>query len=274
MDDANLIEQPEGPSYAGRSGAGWRAPNVPLEDLLRVVAADERRGVPPSGRRTGLGLLSDDPRTPDTPATAATHNTDLLASALGWFVPPLAARRHAEALLERHGTLGAVLAASSERLAGQLQSIEAAAFLKVVEALVVAVVREPIQERPLINSPSALDAYLRASLRHEAVECVRLLFLNGGNRLIGEEVHSRGTINHCPLYPREVVRRVIEMNANALIVVHNHPSGDPNPSEQDIEMTRQLAQTLKRIGVSLHDHVIAGGNGSFSFRAQKLLDGI
>ncbi len=274
MDNGNVIEQPGKPSYAEGAAAGWRAPNVPLEDLLRIVTADGRRGPPPSGRRAGLGSSTTHARAQDAPSTAATDSVDLLASALGWFVPPLAARRHAEALLEQHGTLGAVLAASSERLAGQLQSTEAATFLKVVEALVVAVVREPIQERPLINSPNALDAYLRASLRHEAVECVRLLFLNGGNHLIGEEIHSRGTINHCPLYPREVVRRVIEMNANALIVVHNHPSGDPNPSEQDIEMTRHLAQTLKRIGVSLHDHVIAGGNGSFSFRAHELLDRI
>ena len=272
MDGGNIIDRPGGPAYAEMSGGGWRAPNVPLEDLLRVVAGEGRRLASASGRGAAPAVPADEARVADGPTASA--SIDLLASALGWFVPPLVARRHAEALLARHGTLGAVLAASPERLAGQLQSTEAAAFLKVVQALVVAVVREPIQERPLINSPSALDAYLRASLRHEAVECVRLLFLNGGNLLIGEEVHSRGTINHCPLYPREVVRRVIEMNANAVIVVHNHPSGDPTPSEQDTEMTRHLAQTLKRIGVSLHDHVIAGANVSFSFRAHKLLDGI
>ncbi|TVQ38973.1 MAG: DNA repair protein RadC [Geminicoccaceae bacterium] len=274
MDDGNLIDRPGNAGRTQLPDARWRTPNVPLEDLLRVVKDDGRQGVFPGARRAGRGVPRNEPNGSETASLAPAETADLLASALEWFVPPLLARRHASTLLERHGTLGAVLAASSERLAGQLESRDAAAFLKVIQALVIAVVREPIQERPLINSPSALDAYLRASLRHEPVECVRLLFLNGGNRLIGEEVHSRGTVNHCPLYPREVVRRVIEMNANALILVHNHPSGDPTPSPQDSEMTRNLAQTLKRIGVSLHDHVIAGANTSFSFRSHKLLDGI
>lgn len=258
------------------SSARLPAPTVPLSELIDAFGAqeDRKRGRDAPSATAPERAQSDAEASQwqDKLARASLEKADLLALMLGQFMPVAAAQRHAETLLARHGTLGGVVAASSERLTDQLQNADAAAFIKVLRALATELVREPITERPLIDSPSALNAYLRASLRHESVECVRLMFLNGSNRLITEEVHSQGTINHCPLYPREVVRRVIEMNANALIVIHNHPSGDPAPSPQDAEMTQHLAQTLSRIGVSLHDHVIAGANGNFSFRAHKLLE--
>lgn len=248
---------------------GLPTANVALDQLIRAAATQtsERAGGGPSvavtavERRDGAALRP----------TREFSKTELLASFLARFMPVDAARAEAEALLARYGSLGGVVAAPTERLAEQIGSAEAAHFIEILRQIATEIVREPIAEGTLIDTPTALDAYLRVSLRHETVECVRLLFLSSSNRLRGEEVHSRGTINHCPLYPREVVRRVIEMNANALIIVHNHPCGDPAPSRQDTEMTQLLAQTLARIGVSLHDHVIVGANGNYSFRAHGLL---
>jgi DNA repair protein RadC len=113
--------------------------------------------------------------------------------------------------------------------------------------------------------------YLRISIGGSETELVRILFLDRKNGLIKDELHARGTVDHTPLYPREVVRRVLEVNAKAIILVHNHPSGDPRPSPQDIEMTNLIAQVLGQIDVTFHDHVIVGAARVLSFRQEKLL---
>ena len=254
---------------------GLPAPSVPLNELIRAAAgrADDgvrRKRASASLRRSTVPAVERH-GAPAELATDRSRKADLLGLLLAHFMPKDMAQVEADELLARYGTLGGVVAAPTDRLAAQIRSADAARLLKAVRDIATELVREPIAEQPLIDSPSALDAYLRISLRHETVECVHLLFLNGSNRLIGEELHSRGPINHCPLYPREVVRRVIEMNANAIIIVHNHPGGNPMPSTQDVEMTLQLAHTLVQIGVSLHDHVIVGANGNFSFRGNGLL---
>jgi DNA repair protein RadC len=113
--------------------------------------------------------------------------------------------------------------------------------------------------------------YLSVTMRHEPTEATRLLFLDRKNALIKDEIQHRGTVDHTPLYPREVVKRVLELGASAVILVHNHPSGDPTPSQSDIEMTRQLAAALGTINVALHDHVIVGRNREISLRKSNLL---
>ena len=113
--------------------------------------------------------------------------------------------------------------------------------------------------------------YLGAMLGRERIEQFRILFLDNRNRLLADEAQSRGTVNHTPVYPREVVKRALELHATAMILVHNHPSGDPAPSRDDIEMTTAIAQAANVLGVLLHDHVIVGNGRWFSFRQEKLL---
>jgi DNA repair protein RadC len=175
-------------------------------------------------------------------------------------------------LLDRFGSLGGVVTADPTKLAEVIHGNGLAVMLlKAVRAAVKAIVREPLEERPVIGSASALMDYLSVTMRHEPTEATRLLFLDRKNALIKDEILHRGTVDHTPLYPREVVRRVIELGASALILVHNHPSGDPTPSRGDIEMTRQLAAALNTINVVLHDHVIVGRNQEISLRKSNLL---
>jgi DNA repair protein RadC len=175
-------------------------------------------------------------------------------------------------LLDRFGSLGGVVTADPTKLAEVIHGDGLAVMLlKAVRAAVKAIVREPLEERPVIGSASALMDYLSVTMRHEPTEATRLLFLDRKNALIKDEILHRGTVDHTPLYPREVVRRVIELGASALILVHNHPSGDPTPSRGDIEMTRQLAAALNTINVVLHDHVIVGRNQEISLRKSNLL---
>ena len=175
-------------------------------------------------------------------------------------------------LLGRFGSLGAVVTADPTRLTEVLQGdCLSVVLLKAVRAAVKAIVREPLEDRPVIGSASALMDYLSVTMRHEATEVTRLLFLDRKNGLIKDEIQQRGTVDHTPLYPREVVKRVVELGASAVILVHNHPSGDPTPSQGDIEKTRQLTAALSTINVVLHDHVIVGRNKEISLRKSNLL---
>jgi DNA repair protein RadC len=175
-------------------------------------------------------------------------------------------------LLGRFGSLGGVVTADPTKLTEVLQGdCLTVMLLTAVRAAVKAIVREPLEDRPVIGSASALMDYLSVTMRHEPIEVTRLLFLDRKNALIKDEIQHRGTVDHTPLYPREVVKRVIELGASAVILVHNHPSGDPTPSQGDIEMTRQLAAALSTLNVVLHDHVIVGRNREISFRKSNLL---
>ena len=133
------------------------------------------------------------------------------------------------------------------------------------------VLKEELRERPLIDSEPALLDYLRLTLQHEVAEQFRILFLDRKNLLIRDEVQSRGTVDQTSLYPREVVKRALEIAACGIIMVHNHPSGDPTPSRADIELTRQLAQALRQVNVAVHDHIIIGRNRHISFNTEGLL---
>jgi DNA repair protein RadC len=144
-------------------------------------------------------------------------------------------------------------------------------LLKVVAELLKRVLREEIQERPVLGSWSALLDYLQVALAHEAIEQFRVLFLDRKNTLIRDEQQQRGTVDHTPLYPREIVKRALELGASAIIMVHNHPSGDPTPSRADIEMTKQVVQAMAAVGLTVHDHVIVGKNRHTSFKSQGLI---
>ena len=123
----------------------------------------------------------------------------------------------------------------------------------------------------MLSSSDQLLAYCRTRLAHESIEHFHLLFLDRKNRLIADEVQQTGTIDHTPVYPREVVKRALELHASALILVHNHPSGDPTPSQGDIAMTREIAEAASKLGIVVHDHVIIGREGHSSFRSLGLL---
>ena len=132
---------------------------------------------------------------------------------------------------------------------------------------------EEISARPIVDSWDKLIAYLRTAMAHETVEQFRILFLDRCNVVIADEVQHRGTIDHTPAYPREVVKRALALDASAIIMVHNHPSNHPVPSKADIEMTRTVRQIVDSLGIVLHDHIVISRRGHTSFRQMGLLDG-
>ena len=176
----------------------------------------------------------------------------------------------AKTLFDRFTTLGNILTAQTDLLVETCDEV-VIFLLRNIYFLMKSMLREPVEDRILLRDLSALYDYLRLSLSFEQNEVVRLLFLNSKNALLHDELHSKGTINQTPVYPREIVKRVIELNANALIIVHNHPSGDPSPSNEDVEMTRLLKRVLADIGVMLHDHIIVGRTRCESLKSLGLM---
>jgi len=178
----------------------------------------------------------------------------------------------ARALLTRFGSYAAAIAAPLQELRGIEGLGEAgAAALKTVQAAAVRLVRAELMNRPLLANWDRLIEYLTAALARERVEQVRVLFLDNRNRLLADEIQGRGTVNHTPVYPREVVKRALELQASALILVHNHPSGDPSPSREDVAMTREVKEAAAALSLVLHDHVIIGNGRWLSFRREGLL---
>jgi DNA repair protein RadC len=187
----------------------------------------------------------------------------------------------AKALIARFGSLAAVLAASAEELQtvrvedGRGRVLKAGAQtaldLRLLHEISRRVAREPLSRRTVITSWSQLLAYVRLALAHESREQFRVLYLDKKNQLIGDEVMNRGTVDHAPVYPREVMRRALELAASAVILVHNHPSGDPKPSQADIDMTRQVIEAARALRISVHDHLVVGRDGVASFKALGLM---
>lgn len=178
----------------------------------------------------------------------------------------------ARSLLERFGDFNAVLSAPS----GQLEEVAGVGpavvqELKIVEAAAHRLARARVMNRPVLSSWDALLDYCRAAMAHRATEQFRVLFLDRKNILIADEEQAHGTIDHVPVYPREVVKRALELDAAALILVHNHPSGDPTPSDADILVTNQVLDAAQVLGIVLHDHLVIGKAAVLSFRAQGYL---
>ena len=178
----------------------------------------------------------------------------------------------AKALLARFGSLSEVLGAPQRRLTEVAGVKDAVALdLKVVAALNRRAMRSAVRQREVLSSWTAVLDYCTAAMAHEAREQFRILFLDKKNALIADEVQGTGTVDHTPVYPREVVRRALELNATAIILVHNHPSGDPTPSRADIEMTKTIIDTAKPLGIAIHDHIIIGKNGHASLKGLRLI---
>jgi DNA repair protein RadC len=178
----------------------------------------------------------------------------------------------AKALLGRFGSFSEVLAAPEARLL-EVDGVGAAVahHLKVTHAAARRFARDPVRKRPLLDSWSAVIDYCRAAMAYEPIEQFRILFLDRKNMLIADEVQQSGTVDHTPVYPREVVKRALELSATAIILVHNHPSGDPTPSRADIEMTKQVVETAAPLGIAVHDHIIIGKDGHVSLKGLKLM---
>ncbi|MDJ0971234.1 MAG: DNA repair protein RadC [Kiloniellales bacterium] len=178
----------------------------------------------------------------------------------------------AKDLIRRFGSLAAVLAAETEALRGVAGVGDAKiAVLQAAREAAVRLAREDLRDRPLLTSWDRLVDYCRMTLGHEAVEQFRVLFLDRKNRLIADERQQKGTVDHTPVYPREVVKRALELGASALILVHNHPSGDPTPSPADIDMTRAVSAAAESLGIAVHDHLILARSGETSLRGLGLI---
>ena len=182
-------------------------------------------------------------------------------------VKPLARR-----LLDTFGDFNRVLSAPAQRLA-EVQGVGDTVVqeLKIVEAAAHRLARARVLHRPVLSGWQALLDYCRTSMAHREFEQFRVLFLDRKNVLIADEEQARGTVDHVPVYPREVVKRALELNASALILVHNHPSGDPTPSEADIAMTARIGAAAAALSITLHDHLIIGKEQELSFRADGYL---
>jgi DNA repair protein RadC len=178
----------------------------------------------------------------------------------------------AKALLVRFGSFAEVIAAPRARLM-EVKGVgeNVANHLKIVEAAAQRLAKTKIMGRAALSSWSALLDYCTAAMARSETEEFRVLFLDRKNMLVADEVLNRGTVDHAPVYPREIVKRALELNASAIILVHNHPSGDPAPSKADIAMTREVAIAAKALGITIHDHLVIGRGGHASFKSLGLL---
>jgi DNA repair protein RadC len=177
----------------------------------------------------------------------------------------------ASALLRGFPSIGHVIAADASQLRAFGLTERDIAMLRTVREIACRMARAEVRSRPALGNWQALLAYLQTAMAYEQIEQFRILFLDRKNHLIADEVQQRGTVDHTPVYPREVLKRALILNASALIVAHNHPSGDPKPSREDIDMTRELKAGARALNIALHDHVVVGHGRHASFRSLGLL---
>ena len=197
---------------------------------------------------------------------------ELLEMILFRAVPRRDTKPLAKAILAHFGSFTEALNAPEERLK-EVPGLGEAAIteIKLVRAAALRLVRGEVLERPVLASWSQVLDYCRASMGFGAKEQFRILFLDKRNQIIADEVQQKGTVDHTPVYVREVVKRALELSATAIVLVHNHPSGDPTPSRADIEMTKQIVSAAKNLGIVVHDHIIVGKQGHASFRGLGLI---
>jgi len=208
-------------------------------------------------RDTGKGSLAD---------------YELLELLLFQILPRRDTKPIAKALVQRFGSFTEVLAAPEARLTEVSGVGEAAAqYIKVIEAAAHRYARGKVADRPVLGSWTAVVDYCRATMAYEDREQFRILFLDKKNGLLADEIQQVGTVDHTPVYPREVVKRALELSSTAIVLVHNHPSGDPTPSRADIQMTRTIVDIAKPLGIMVHDHIIVGKEGHSSFKGLKLI---
>lgn len=178
----------------------------------------------------------------------------------------------AKQLIDEFGSFAEVINAPEARLK-KISGIGDAVImeLKLVKAAALRLMQSEIVKKPVLHSWSAMISYVTAAMAHEQREQFRIIFLDKSNQIIGDEVQSEGTVDHTPVYTREVVRRALEVGATAIILVHNHPSGDPTPSRADVKMTKEIMAALDKIGILVHDHIIVGRKGHASLRQLELM---
>ncbi len=202
----------------------------------------------------------------------AVADYELLELLLFMGIPRRDVKPLAKELLTLFGDFAGVISAPASKLeAVKGLSETSIAALKIVEASAIKLSQERVLNQPVLSNWSALLDYIRSAMARLDVEQFRILFLDRKNRLILDEVQGSGTIDHTPVYTREVVKRALEVGASAIIMVHNHPSGDPAPSKGDIAMTREVLDACKKLDISVHDHIIMGKHGHSSFKSMGLI---
>lgn len=208
----------------------------------------------------------------DIAGTTALADYEMLELILFRAIPRRDVKPLAKALLKEFGDFNHVISAPRMRLLG-VQGLGAAAVreLKIVEAAAHRLAQARVLGREALSSWTELMAYCKTAMAHRDTEEFRVFFLDRKNILIADEAQARGTVDHVPVYPREVAKRALELNASAMILVHNHPSGDPTPSPADIDMTRKIEAAIGAVGVTLHDHVVIGKETDASFRSLGLI---
>ena len=228
-----------------------------LPDRLPSYIADHRKRLRTRFLEGGAGAMPD---------------YELLELVLFRAIPRQDVKPLARVLMDTFGDFNRVITAPTARLSAVKGVGEAVILeLKIIEAASQRLMRARVMHRPVLSSWDALLDYCHTAMAHLETEQFRILFLDRKNVLIADEAQARGTVDHVPVYPREVVKRALELNASALILVHNHPSGDPTPSEADITVTHQIKDAAAILGVTLHDHLIIGRDRELSFRAQGYL---
>lgn len=261
--------------------------------FLREIGG-ERSLSPAQSRPSSVATIKTDAKTghktaPKTPLPHAGHRArlrdrfaragsdalpdyELLELLLTRSIPRRDTKPIAKALIARFGSFGAVLGADQARIAEIAGMGETSALdLKIVAAAGRLMTRQGIDDRRVLSSWSALIDYCTAAMAHESREQFRVLYLDKKNGLIADEVQQTGTVDHTPVYPREVLRRAVELHSTAIILVHNHPSGDPEPSRADIVMTQKIMEALEPLNITVHDHVIIGKSGHASLKALQFI---
>lgn len=233
------------------------APATALPEKLPSYIADHRKRLRTRFMEGGAQALPD---------------YEMLELLLFRAIPRQDVKPLARLLLDTFGDFNRVVSAPPLRLM-QVKGVGVAVVqeLKIIEAAAQRLMRARVMQRQILSSWDALLDYCHTAMSHRETEQFRILFLDRKNVLIADEEQARGTVDHVPVYPREVVKRALELNASALILVHNHPSGDPTPSEADLSMTMQIRDAAEVLGIVIHDHLIIGKGRELSFRAQGYL---
>ena len=250
------------------------------EEEAALFAASAPAAAPPRPRETRKQVIDDRAghreRLRDKFMRAgpkALHDYELLELVLFRAIPRRDVKPLAKRLLNTFGDFNHVVAAPAARLA-EIQGVGDAVVqeLKIVEAAAHRFAQAQVIGRDALTSWEALETYCRQRMAHEPIEQFRILFLDRKNILIADEPQQVGTVDHVPVYPREVVKRALELNASAIILVHNHPSGDPTPSDADVDMTARIVRACMAVSISVHDHIVVGKGRTASFHAMGLID--
>jgi DNA repair protein RadC len=196
---------------------------------------------------------------------------ELVEYLLALAIPRRDTKEQAKALIVKFGGVGPLLAANADALRREGLSDGVIGALKIAEASALRLLETRVEGRPILSSWEALGDYLQAAMAHSSVEEVRVLFLNAKNMLLANEAMWRGSVDEASVHVREVIARAIALGATAIIIVHNHPSGDPSPSQQDIRLTKELVEAGRHMKIMVHDHVIVGSQGRSSLKSMGLI---